>query len=159
MAVSFISFKILCSQLLLALVAASAIVGIKFTADPRLLKTQDGNEDPIKAPLPSVDALEGSVGKSGIIGPVGSGVRASPHVTTPITEATVAPSDVPYQHTHGIYKRAHKYGDLPALRGDMSPDSELWVNSIAICACMFGENTTDIREWILYNRCVLASRH
>lgn len=67
--------------------------------------------------------------------------------------ATVPPSQLPRQHKTGVYNFAHRYGDLPALRLDHSPKNPAWDNGIAICACMFQENTTDVREWLLYHKC------
>lgn len=66
--------------------------------------------------------------------------------------SAVPDSQLPKQHRRGIYKRAHRYGDLSALRADRGPWDPSWDNSIAICALMYLENTTDVREWLLYHR-------
>lgn len=157
------TFKLLAAQLLVALFAACAILGIKFTTVTGAYTLQEGSE---KIKSPPQDLL-GAESASRFVDDLktrvlSSGVDRQPElesseVTLVVSQtATVAPFEVPYQHKHSVYKRAHRYGDLPALRGDMRPDSEEWDNSIAICACMFGENTTDIREWIMYNKCVLG---
>lgn len=54
------------------------------------------------------------------------------------------------------YARAHMHGDLTALSAKHSPHSSEWTNSVAICAIAKNENTTDIREWVLYHRCVVV---
>lgn len=64
----------------------------------------------------------------------------------------VPPEEVPGHHTHHAWVQAHKYGDLPMLPVDRSPDSDTWDNSVSICACMLEENTTDVREWLLYHK-------
>jgi hypothetical protein len=62
-------------------------------------------------------------------------------------------SQIPKQHKNGWWENIHRDGDLPALPDERSPDDASWDNGIALCACMREENTTDIREWILYHRC------
>jgi hypothetical protein len=69
---------------------------------------------------------------------------------------SVPESQIPHHHRNGWWESIHQDGDLPALRDDRSPDDPSWDNSIAICACMFKENTTDIREWVLYHRCAFT---
>ena len=146
--------------MLVGLVAACAILGIKFTSVPayklqagseNILSTSSGLQDAIiSADDPQTRGLSAGVdGRSQIENSVSTPIVAAP--------ATVPQDEVPYQHKHSVYKRAHRFGDLPFLRADMSPDSEKWDNSIAICACMFGENATDVREWIMYNRYVASA--
>ena len=124
-------------------------------------------------PIQSQATLEGSVDKHGrlvlplspdgtrilkksavakVEKPPGMGAQAK-RVNTSAYKAVVPPEELPSQHLSGIYEYAHKNGDLSQLSDDRSPDSEAWDNGIAICACMFQENTTDIREWLLYHRC------
>ena len=38
----------------------------------------------------------------------------------------------------------------------VAPWSPQWVNSVAICTTMRGENITDVREWLDYHRCELS---
>lgn len=71
---------------------------------------------------------------------------------TSCSRGAVPPSQAPKQHQKGVYIRAHRYGDLSALRQDRNPWDPAWDNGIAICACMFQENTTDVREWLLYHK-------
>lgn len=52
------------------------------------------------------------------------------------------------------YQRAHQRGDLPELPEYRSPQGKEWTNSVAICAITKDENTTDVREWVLYHKCV-----
>lgn len=35
----------------------------------------------------------------------------------------------------------------------LNPFSELWANSVAICAIARIEHTADVREWLAYHRC------
>ena len=42
--------------------------------------------------------------------------------------------------------------NLPGLPADRSPDGATWSNSIAVCAIMRDENTTDVREWLEYQQ-------
>lgn len=70
-----------------------------------------------------------------------------------LKEASSKP--VPPHLTHGrIYTDAHAFGDLPQLPTDRSPADSSWSNSVAICAVSKMDNTTDLREWVQYNRCV-----
>ena len=73
-------------------------------------------------------------------------------VTNPLATSSVPAEEVPSRHGHSQWLRAHKHGDLPMLSPDRSPDSDTWNNSVSICACMLQENTTDVREWLLYHR-------
>lgn len=70
-----------------------------------------------------------------------------------LESSDVPPDQVQGHHTHRLWVQAHKHGDLPRLPMDRSPDSDTWDNSVSICACMLQENTTDVREWLLYHRC------
>lgn len=40
----------------------------------------------------------------------------------------------------------------------LNPFSELWANSVAICAIARMEHTADVREWLAYHRCSNPSR-
>lgn len=51
------------------------------------------------------------------------------------------------------YRKSHRHGDVEPLPENRSPQSDEWDNSVAICAIMKGENTTDVREWLMYHRC------
>jgi hypothetical protein len=51
------------------------------------------------------------------------------------------------------YRKTHMRGDVSPLPENRSPFGSEWKNSVAICAIMMGENTTDVREWLLYHRC------
>lgn len=150
------TLKVLAAQLLVGLVAACAILGIKFTSVPAY--QLHGEAESIGSPVPGSLAVEDLQTRA-----LSAGLEQRPQIAstvpTPIVlvPAVVPDDDVPYQHKHSVYKRAHRFGDLPALRSDMSPDSEMWDNSIAICACMLGENATDVREWIMYNRYVASA--
>lgn len=58
-------------------------------------------------------------------------------------------------HSRHVYKNmweyTHAVGDLPALLSSThGPNSTSWTNSVAICAVMKEENSTDVREWLLY---------
>jgi hypothetical protein len=70
----------------------------------------------------------------------------------PLDVSSVPPEEIPGHHKHRLWREAHQDGDLPLLPTDRSPDSDTWNNSVAICACMLQENTTDVREWLLYHR-------
>eukprot|EP00892_Ulva_mutabilis_P000949 jgi/Ulvmu1/10855/UM007_0029.1 len=49
------------------------------------------------------------------------------------------------------WKAAHVSGDLPLLpSSEHAPNSSSWRNSVAICATMKHENSTDVREWLLH---------
>jgi hypothetical protein len=50
------------------------------------------------------------------------------------------------------YRKAHKRSDVSPLPDSRSPFSTEWNNSVAICAIMKEENTTDVREWLMYHR-------
>lgn len=51
----------------------------------------------------------------------------------------------------GKWRTTHGSGHLAELPSEThSPDSPLWNNSVAICALMKSENSTDVREWLLY---------
>lgn len=89
---------------------------------------------------------------------------AGPHLTGKKKEwaekvaAAYPKSQVPVgqingHHFHSIWLENHQDGDLPMLTPDRSPYSDTWDNSVSICACMLRENTTDVREWLLYHRC------
>lgn len=67
-------------------------------------------------------------------------------------QSIVPEEDIPGHHKHKAWRQSHRDGDLPLLPFDRSPDSELWDNSVAICACMLQENVTDVREWLVYHR-------
>lgn len=71
----------------------------------------------------------------------------------PLETSSVPPDEVPGHHQHHAWVQAHKHGDLPLLPTDRSPDSDSWDNSVSICACMLQENTTDVREWLMYHKC------
>lgn len=43
-------------------------------------------------------------------------------------------------------------GSFPQLPDRSSPESASWKNSIAMCTSIRSENTTDVREWVLYHR-------
>lgn len=49
-----------------------------------------------------------------------------------------------------IWNHAHELGHLPELEEPVSKEGQ--DNSVAICATMKDENTTDVREWLLYYR-------
>ena len=86
---------------------------------------------------------------------VNGGKKSSPQtatVTKPLAASSVPADEVPSRHMHSQWLRAHKHGDLALLPPDRSPDSDTWNNSVSICACMLQENTTDVREWLLYHR-------
>jgi hypothetical protein len=55
---------------------------------------------------------------------------------------------------YGDYKAAKAQGDLPPLPPERAPNGSEWDNSVAICTSMHRENSTDIREWILYYKYV-----
>ena len=42
---------------------------------------------------------------------------------------------------------------MPPLPDSHAPTSSHWSNSVAICAVMKDENTTDIIEWLTYHQC------
>lgn len=75
----------------------------------------------------------------------------------PFPASSVPPEEIPGHHKHRAWVQAHEHGDLPRLPTDRSPDSDTWDNSVSICACMLQENTTDVREWLLYHKCVLLN--
>lgn len=52
------------------------------------------------------------------------------------------------------YRKTHWHNDVEALPEDRSPMGHDWDNSVAICAIMRGEFMTDVREWLLYHKCV-----
>ena len=49
--------------------------------------------------------------------------------------------------------------DLPQLGWEHNPNHTSWKNSIGICATMFQENMTDVREWLIYHRCGASVPH
>lgn len=150
------TLKVLASQLLIALVAACAILGIKITQRPQFSVLDQTDATAVTSePVFAVSGASSKVERRGLsVQNSQADPIASQDEARIVASSAIIPEDqIPYQHKHSVYKRAHKYGDLPTLRWDASPDSETWTNSLAICACMFGENTTDVREWILYNRC------
>lgn len=52
---------------------------------------------------------------------------------------------------NGKWRTTHGEGNLPELPSDThGPDSPHWENSVAICALMKAENSTDVREWLMY---------
>ena len=54
-----------------------------------------------------------------------------------------------------IWNHAYELGHLPELSEPVrKPGQE---SSVAICATMKDENTTDVREWLLYYRCFFIS--
>lgn len=54
----------------------------------------------------------------------------------------------------GKWKTTHGEGNLPELpSATHGPDSPQWNNSVAICALMKSENSTDVREWLMYYKC------
>lgn len=46
----------------------------------------------------------------------------------------------------------HADGGLAPKPEDAGPDSPVWRNSIAICSMIKDENSTDVREWVMYYR-------
>jgi hypothetical protein len=125
------TLKLVLAQVALAVLAAAAILGIAF---PNQSMLRSMERKPLARPVePDVIITQ-----------------------TPILylhHELVDQDQVPYQHKHKIYKSSHSNGDLPFLPPDRSPHSDSWDNSIAICACMFQENLTVVREWLLYHRC------
>lgn len=67
-------------------------------------------------------------------------------------ESLVPTEQIPGHHTLRVWLENHHQGDVPMLSPDRSPYSDTWENSMSICACMLQENTTDVREWLLYHR-------
>lgn len=52
-----------------------------------------------------------------------------------------------------MWQIAHLQGDLPLLSStEHGPNSTAWRNSVAMCATMKTENSTDVREWLLHYR-------
>jgi hypothetical protein len=45
-------------------------------------------------------------------------------------------------------------GGLPKLPDSQAPWRPGWGNSVALCTTMRRENVTDVREWLLYHKCV-----
>eukprot|EP00892_Ulva_mutabilis_P000948 jgi/Ulvmu1/10854/UM007_0028.1 len=71
----------------------------------------------------------------------------------PVTLTTASATAPMTQLTPTLWRRAHVSGDLPLLDdSEHGPNSTLWSNSVAICATMKEENSTDVREWLLYYR-------
>eukprot|EP00892_Ulva_mutabilis_P000947 jgi/Ulvmu1/10853/UM007_0027.1 len=56
----------------------------------------------------------------------------------------------PHRKFTSIWDDTHAAGDLPELASSHGPNSAQWSNSVAICATMKDENSTDVREWLLY---------
>lgn len=54
-----------------------------------------------------------------------------------------------------IWNHAHDQGHLPELSEPIHKSGQ--DNSVAICATMMDENSTDVREWLLYYRYFLSS--
>lgn len=51
----------------------------------------------------------------------------------------------------GKWRTTHGHGNLEELPSEThGPDGPHWNNSVAICALMKAENSTDVREWLLY---------
>lgn len=68
---------------------------------------------------------------------------------------TVAASEAVWDTMPDFWKAAHVVGDLPLMpSSEHGPNSTSWRNSVAICATMKHENSTDLREWLLYYQCV-----
>jgi hypothetical protein len=51
------------------------------------------------------------------------------------------------------WRQAYREGDLPKLSNRLAPWTRTWTNTIALCSTVRQENTTDLREWLLYYRC------
>lgn len=51
------------------------------------------------------------------------------------------------------YKEQHADGGLKPKPVSSGPDGTAWRNSVAICSMIKDENTTDVREWVMYYRC------
>jgi hypothetical protein len=52
------------------------------------------------------------------------------------------------------YWAAKSQGDMPDLPPERGPNGSAWDNSLAVCTSMHKENSTDVREWLLYHKCV-----
>lgn len=64
----------------------------------------------------------------------------------------VPDDQIPDKHRTKVYRDSHEHGDLSQLPKRRAPGGPEWTNSVAICACMFQENLTDVREWLLYHQ-------
>ena len=71
----------------------------------------------------------------------------------------VPDDQIPDKHRTKVYRDSHAHGDLPQLPKRRQPGGPEWTNSVAICACMFQENMTDVREWLLYHQCAPRRLH
>lgn len=67
-------------------------------------------------------------------------------------KSDVPKDQIPGHHTHMMWLENHRHGDIPIPPPENSPYSDTWENSVSICACMLKENTTDVREWLMYHR-------
>ena len=52
-----------------------------------------------------------------------------------------------------MWRQAVRDGDVPKLSNRRAPWGLAWRNSIALCSTVRQENTTDLREWLMYYRC------
>ena len=75
-----------------------------------------------------------------------------------------AAADTPYVPTKAEVRDkqrewydAVQRGPLPQLSNEKAPWNWRWRNSIAICTSVRQENTTDLREWLLYYQCALPT--
>lgn len=55
------------------------------------------------------------------------------------------------------WMEAHADGPLMPKPLEAGPDRDSWTNSIGLCSMIQDENSTDIREWILYYKCAFRA--
>lgn len=56
------------------------------------------------------------------------------------------------EKNYNLWMEQHLDGGLSPKPDTSGPDSPTWRNSMAICSMIKDENSTDVREWVLYYR-------
>lgn len=58
-----------------------------------------------------------------------------------------------------LWYQQHQDGGLAPKPDSLGPDSAAWSNTVAICSLIKDENSTDVREWVIYYRCAQCLVH